>query len=114
MSKLHKCQECGQNFTSRRADAIFCKTECRKEFNNRRATRGAEIYDLFRTLRRERGKAKDLNVWTAMTRLELRWQQEDEKRGGGKTYRDAKTVMAELMDTGRLPRGEVLVKGKAH
>ena len=48
-----------------------------------------------------------------MTRLELRWQQEDEKRGGGKTYRDAKTVMAELMDTGRLPRGEILVKGKA-
>lgn len=112
MTKLRQCHECAAEFTSARPDSLFCSTECRKEYNNRRATRGAEIYDLFRALRRDRSRAKELNVWTAMCRIELRWQQEDEKRSGGKTYRDAKAVMADLMDTGRLPRGEVLVHGK--
>ena len=113
MSKLSHCHECAAEFTTRRADAVFCSTDCRKAFNNRRATRGAELYDLFRALRRDRAKAKELNVWTALCRLELRWHQEDEKRGSpAKTYRDPKTVMTEMIDTGRLTRGEILFYGK--
>lgn len=113
MTKLSHCHECSKEFATRRADAVFCSTECRKAFNNRRAVRGAELYDLFRALRRDRAKAKELNVWTALCRLELRWHQEDQERAPhGKTYRDAKTVMTEMVDDGRLPRGEILFYGK--
>ncbi len=72
--------------------------------------RGAELYDLFRSLRRERTEAKALNVWTQICRLELAWQMEDEKtREGRKSYVPAKRALANLFDKGSLPRGELLV-----
>lgn len=40
------CAECGERFGSNRRDAEFCSTECRKKYNNRRAQRGAELYDI--------------------------------------------------------------------
>lgn len=109
--KLHRCQECGKPITGRRDGQEFCSTPCRQTFNNRRMQRGAELYDLFRALRRERGEAKDLAIWTAACQLELKWQTEDEaQRPGRKSYMPPRRAIANLRDKGRLPRGEVLVK----
>jgi hypothetical protein len=40
------CCECGETFETVRAEAEFCGTPCRKAYNNRRAMRGAELYDI--------------------------------------------------------------------
>ncbi|MET0653671.1 MAG: hypothetical protein ABWY63_14265 [Hyphomicrobiaceae bacterium] len=50
--KFHpSCDECGSQFQTNCVTAKFCSTECRKTYNNRRAIRGAELYD-FMMLRR--------------------------------------------------------------
>ncbi len=75
--------------------------------------RGADMYDLFRALRRERGKAKDLNLWTALCQLEKKWNDEDgEKRDGRKSYMPPQKALANLYDKGALDRGDILVKRK--
>lgn len=81
------CKECGNRITASPRPKEFCSTSCRQAFNNRRMQRGAELYDLFRALRRERAKAKQLNLWTQICRLELEWQMQDEReRPGRKSY----------------------------
>jgi len=87
----------------------FCGRACRQDFNNRRLQRGADMYDLFRALRRERTTAKEMNIWTMMCRLEHKWQQEDERqRPNRRSYMPPKKALENLLDKGSLPRGEVL------
>lgn len=108
-----QCQECGVALNRPQIERLFCSPSCRMEFNNRRARRGAEIYDLFRALRRERSEAKRLNMWTLICQLELKWQQEDDaKRPGRRSYMPPEKALANLFDKGSLSRGEVLVKGR--
>lgn len=82
---MSKCQECGITYRPRtgrgRPNTIFCTPACGKTFNNRRMRRGAELYDLFRAMRRDRAKAKDLGVWNAMCVLDMVWQEEDDAAG---------------------------------
>lgn len=74
--------------------------------------RGAELYDLFRALRRERSEAKALNLWTQICRLELNWHTDDvAERPGRKSYMPPKKALAHLQDKGSLQRGEILAKG---
>lgn len=73
--------------------------------------RGAELYDLFRALRRERSEAKALNLWTQICRLEKTWQDQDEaKRPGRRSYTAPRKALANLVDKGSIPRGETLVR----
>lgn len=53
---VYKCRECGEPFDTKRTDAYFCSTPCRKTFNNRKATRGAQMYDAAMQWRAERGE----------------------------------------------------------
>lgn len=110
MTYLKTCHECGASFTARRHDACFCSTPCRKTFHNRRAVRGAEMYDLFRALRRERSKASSLNLWTELCRLELRWFEEDD---GRRTYLPPEEALLALRESGRLMMGEPLQRIRA-
>ncbi|MGJ5032258.1 transcriptional regulator [Bradyrhizobium sp. HKCCYLS2038] len=111
MTKLHKCQECGNPISARRAGQEFCAAPCRQTFNNRRMQRGAELYDLFRALRRERSTASEMNLWTQLCRLELQWQTEDDQqRPGRRSYMPPQKALTILKDKGSLPRGEVLCK----
>lgn len=108
------CLECGKLWNDRKAGRQFCCTTCRMAFNNRRMKRGAELYDLFRAMRRERDQAKALGLWSEMCRLELRWHQEDEAtRPGRRSYMPPAKALANLRETGRLPIGEVLVRDNA-
>lgn len=112
--KLHRCPECNDPIASRRIGQEFCKPSCRQSFNNRRMQRGAELYDLFRALRRERGDAKALNLWTQLCRLELQYQTEDDAtRPGRRSYMPPKKALANLTDKGSLPRGEILQRSRA-
>lgn len=101
------CQECGEEFSSDKQWAAFCSTPCRKEFNNRRAIRGAEIYDLFMMMRYERGIAKVRGVWALMCRIGQGWREEDEaKRAGRHSWNSYEKLAAD----GRFCRYSYLTK----
>lgn len=70
--------------------------------------RGAEMYDLFRALRRERETAKTLGLWAEICRLEKKYNDEDQReRPGRRSYVEPKRALANLTDKGSLPRGIV-------
>ena len=87
------CRECGETFDGSKA-AKFCPgTSCRRDWNNRRQQRGAQLYDVFMTLRGERQLTADLkrvsgvNLWTMTCQLASGWNAEDEQqRGGRRSY----------------------------
>jgi hypothetical protein len=85
------CRECGQPFTAKRAhgENLFCAVDCRKAWNNRRAVRGAQLYDLFMILRYQRGVAKARGVWAIVCRLAQDWREEDHReRAGRQSWRE--------------------------
>lgn len=90
----HTCRECGRSYKSLRADGEFCQTKCRSAWNNRRAIRGAELYDLFMALRFERGVATKLGVWKLICRMAWWWKDQDAKeRAGRKSYAEPATAV---------------------
>lgn len=90
------CAECGTPFLAAKRWGEFCSAEHRKTFNNRRLTRGAEIYDLFMCLRNERPLATALGVWKLLCRLAQAYREEDEReRAGRRSWRDPKQMLAE-------------------
>jgi hypothetical protein len=57
MAAAATCRECGALLQARRAGCEFCNAVCRQRFNNRRAVRGADLYDVVMSLRVDRGKS---------------------------------------------------------
>lgn len=113
MNKPLACLECTKPLHRPRQRTGFCCRECRNDFNNRRLSRGAQLYDLFRALRRDRSEAAELGLWTAICRLELKWHEEDEReRPGRRSYTPAAKAVAHLTDIGALPRYEILKQHK--
>lgn len=90
------CRECGTGFDAYNRGNGFCSTACRKTFNNRRATRGAEIYDLFMATRFEREKSAALGLWTVLCFVASEHRQDDlDKRGGRNSWRPPEEILAE-------------------
>lgn len=88
-----KCRECGSEFTKGKSPAqLFCRTSCRDLFNSRRKTRGADLYDLFMTMRYDRGTAKLLGVWAILCRMAQNWHEEDVE-AGRKSFLPARQVL---------------------
>lgn len=81
---LRTCCECGSAYEAITADAAFCSTPCRKAWNNRRAVRGAELYDLFMALRFDRTTATTLKVLTLISRLASIYRAEDRAERAGR------------------------------
>lgn len=91
--RIHACLECGAP-TPKRGD--FCSAGCRTDFNNRRRTRGAELYDLYMAHRFERDAAKALGVFQAVNRLASNFRDEDKaRRAARRSWRKPETVMSE-------------------
>lgn len=87
------CLECGKPVgASNRFDKKFCCTGCGTAWNNRRKQRGAELYDLFMTMRFDRATAKEAGVWAIMCRMASNWNAED-KEAGLRSYSPAKEVL---------------------
>jgi len=89
------CQECGDTFTAQRSTAKFCCTLCRKAHNNRRAMRGAVMYDAFMALRYDRDGSKEAGLdYTTVCRIAEMFNREDGKEGRG-VYVSARNFMQE-------------------
>lgn len=90
------CLECGRPYAPRRAamPGDFCSAACRAAWNNRRAVRGAELYDLFMALRFDRDRAKQLKVWRLLNRMAAGFRDEDvADRGGRPSWRPPHKVI---------------------
>lgn len=89
------CLWCGSPVASLVAEAEFCGTPCRKAFNNLRAMRGAELYDLFMALRHDRAVATRFKVWRLLNRLAAIFRAEDKaERAGRMSWRSPAAILA--------------------
>lgn len=89
------CLWCGQAYLSPAPEAEFCGSLCRKAFNNLRAMRGAELYDLFMALRHDRAVATAFKVWRALNRLAAGFRFEDRtERAGRRSWRHPGVILA--------------------
>jgi len=78
---MTRCRECLQSFEAKTLAAQFCGATCRTGFNNRRKSRGAELYDLFMAMRYQRAEAKEAGTWKRLCRLAQSYRAEDETEG---------------------------------
>jgi hypothetical protein len=91
--KKRRCRECGTKYVAKKSSSKFCSTGCRKTFNNRRAQRGALLYDAFMGLRYDRKAAKAAGVdYTFICRIGEMFNDEDK---GRQTYRPVADVVAD-------------------
>jgi hypothetical protein len=87
------CRECGHDFAARRATAEFCGEACRRAFHNRKAIRGAQLYDLFMALRYDRTRAAASGAFSLLCRMAAAFKAEDD-RAGKRSWDKAQIVMA--------------------
>jgi hypothetical protein len=83
-SLISVCQECGQSFTATRRTKTFCSTKCRQTYHNRAASRGADFFHLFMTIRFDRAAAQEAGAWAFMCRMAAAYRAEDERRRDGR------------------------------
>lgn len=90
------CLECGGALIpASPIEAEFCASACRMAFNNRRAKRGAELYDLFMALRHDRAVATAFKVWRLLNRLAAGFRAEDvAERDGRRSWRSPAAILA--------------------
>jgi hypothetical protein len=75
------CDECQTPFTAKKREARFCCSPCRKAYNNRRAVRGAELYDLMMCCRYDRDYAYKIKLPSLLARRCSEWNCEDKRKG---------------------------------
>jgi hypothetical protein len=80
MRPSQNCRECGNSFSAQRATSEFCSTNCRTQFHNRRALRGAQLYDLIMTMRYDRAAG----AWSMLCRMAASFKIEDDRERPGR------------------------------
>jgi hypothetical protein len=92
-SRQCMCLECGVAYQAQRSTSKFCSGACRLKFNNRRAVRGAQLYDLIMAHRFERERAAQAGVLKLMWRMASMFRKEDEEqRAGRRSWDDLRSV----------------------
>lgn len=87
------CRECGSPFTPRRVTGAFCSGDCKRAFNNRRAMRGAELYDVVMSMRFDRAAAAEHQAWSLLCRMAMAFRAQDEaERSARKSWCPIKDV----------------------
>lgn len=79
------CKECGTALPPAKPNAPhqrFCSAPCRKAFNNRRATRGAELFDYYMSMRYQR-KTHGGNI-AIMNQMAQAWHDDDRANRDGR------------------------------
>lgn len=105
------CLECASPLAPSKRERRFCSSICKSTFNNRRLRRGAEIYDLFRAMRRDRKLASELDIWTEMCRLDTLWEDEDRAENRvAKSYKPPAMALADLHGADRVPMTNIYVR----
>lgn len=88
------CLDCGAAYESAMAHSEFCSPACRRRWNNRRARRGAAVYDLFMATRYQRELVGPLKLWRALNRLAAQFRLEDRRaRGGRRSWTPPREVL---------------------
>ena len=79
---MRKCGECGIGYPTKKKPSKFCSTSCRKSWNNRRATRGALLYDAFMGMRYDRAAAAKAGIdYKFLCRVGEMFHNEDHEAG---------------------------------
>lgn len=100
------CCECNGVFQSVVRSAEFCSTACRKTYNNRRAVRGAEIYDIAMAWRFGDGEGRINEARDLLCALLSGYNEEDKKsRPGRRSYGKYSVIKAGLNRLPAVPDG---------
>jgi hypothetical protein len=100
------CAECAEKFGSNRRDAEFCGDKCRKVYNNRRAQRGAELYDIVMAWRFGDGEGRINEARDLLCSLVSGYNEQDKmKRPGRRSYMKYKTAKNNLNRLPGVPDG---------
>ena len=89
------CLNCGIEFDKKPGKgrhAVFHATSCRKAWNNRRAVRGAELYDIWMLHRYDREAGKEANTLTIMANLARAYHDADEALREGRASYDREAI----------------------
>jgi hypothetical protein len=82
-----KCANCNAEFEPRAANQTFCNPRCRKEWNNRRSSRGTVLYDVLMTKRYERnGELSESDLCRLLDTLAADWHQQDLAEGRDRSW----------------------------
>lgn len=81
---MRECWECGTAFKPVRHTQHFCCSQCRRDFNNRRAERGAELYDLFMTMRFDRERAAADKLFGQLSAMASAYRDDDMAERAGR------------------------------
>ncbi|MCW6509798.1 hypothetical protein [Lichenifustis flavocetrariae] len=95
VSRGRDCLECGAAYQTDKQTSQFCSAACRRAYNNRRQTRGAELYDLFMAHRFDRSAARALRVLSMLNRLASMYREEDRRERGSRRSWTPPEVVAE-------------------
>lgn len=92
-----KCCNCGTLINKTDWRARFCGARCKREFNNRQATRGATAYPFIMAMRYDRDEAKKLKAWGTLCQLAAQWREEDvREREGRRSWHRLPVVLDQL------------------
>lgn len=96
---MKTCLECGKEHRGRDYRSTFCAGTCRRVFNNRRATRGAALYDLTMIAEYSSEAAVQAVALERTKKLLAHWKKEDGARRRWKptrvTFEDLSYLMGE-------------------
>lgn len=81
--KPRHCLECGREFTPDRGNQDCCSRACNKTFNNRRMTRGAELYDWLMAARYDRTRSGKRGL-TVLSQIAFDFHEQDKAQRDGR------------------------------
>lgn len=87
------CKECGKSFEPRQWDSEFCCTGCRRNFNNRRAVRGAMLYDVVMLQAFDPDLAERMGLTGSVQDLAYKFREEDLADGRPRSWKRAGAVV---------------------
>lgn len=97
MGYKRTCLECNGGFVSRQYSADFCCGACRRTFNNRRAQRGAALYDLLMIEAVDPDAFSKLRLDGRASAMVEAFKREDEAAGRKRSHKRASDVQADTL-----------------
>jgi hypothetical protein len=91
------CSECGKTYQPRQWNSAFCGTPCSKVFNNRRAMRGAIMYDLIVAQDAKPEAFASAGLEGRLDDLLAAWKEEDAAKGRKRSVKGLHDIAAETL-----------------
>jgi ribosomal protein S27AE len=84
MANRRICRECGSSFIARHGSREFCRASCRRAFHNRKASRGAILYDFLMAWRIDRLAFEAAGGRTLLSRMVAAFRADDSRHRAGR------------------------------